>query len=374
MTKRMEDSMKRFRKLYLCLLICITILASVCLSSSAASVFSETNSSSQSDIEMMAENFASSELNWSSVTLSNIRALYNFNGDSIAYSVDVENNNTQQNGYVILSTKPNDEPIVQYSKDTTSPYDAISNGGDMCIYNIAGDYYAKSEKNSSFYDIGNKQILSDSDVDQFKQADANRDYNAPDISRAKNNRQELLTNKINSKCKPFTATILSGVPFYTQDSNSCVPTSAAMELKYLYPSYVPNDFNLETLPVLRNEMGWTAKGGVKYSNIALGIYNAMKYDWNYPGDINDYNTETSRSSATFNRVMGQIDNGKPFLITCTETSSNITYHQHCMCVVGYNASNSYLIVHDTWCTSNVTVNYNSTTAIGNSFFFTLWIV
>jgi hypothetical protein len=379
------------KKKFLSLCLALSLIATILVGSGFT-----TAASSATDliaISNIAQNAANSEMGWPNATLSNTKPLYDFNGKLIAYSVDVLNNDTNQQGYELISTSPDDDPIMEFSKDAQSPYDSVSTN-DICLFSGLSGYYSTSSlaTDANSYDIIRNKQLSSSDISSIKLSDSKKDYKEDDILNGQKLRSDFSKNQklfnlsviLNKKheVKPLSSgnewEILDDVPYYYCTSNSdfvsgCTPTAAAMALKYIYSGDLNNTSGDTMKGLLSAAMLDTPSTGTFDFMIPTGIYNCMQ---SWTGILLEgiHNTGYGRSNATWTIATQQIAADLPYIILDAE--SNVQYHNHAMCVVGYQHMSAiqYIVVHTGWEStgrSSVYINYNSATDLGSNFCFTL---
>lgn len=356
---------KRFVAICTSLLISAAAILPGGLPVNATSVAS--HSISASTIDTMAIHAANTEMGWPSVSIGDTHAIYDFNNSIIAYSVDVHNIDSNKTGYILLSSSPNDEPIMEFSRDKPSPYDSIDSAADTCLFSGMGGYYAKSKADSHYYELENQQTLPQNTVVTLKQTDMQKKYTTANVKGASAERKALaLGTQYSLATVTASESVTLPVPFYTQNDYSCCETAAAMALRYDFPSYVPPD-KASIVNELKDKMNWVPFNGTDPANVPTGIDAAMIH-WGYYA-IDSHNTGFGRDSATFDLVRVNLSSGLPLLIIDMEPRGNAKYYQHAMCIVGFQGS-QYITVHDTWSTSNVTINYYSETDLGDNFCFT----
>jgi hypothetical protein len=364
-------------------------------SKTIASVNVSTNVN-ESDITKIALNAATKYFGWNNASVSKIKNLYDFNDSIVAYNVDICNNNTNKNGYIMVSNFNDDEPIIQMSENSNSIYDKTINTNDECIYDGVGSYFAKNSKSvdNNYYEISSKTKLTDDILRDFKANDKQKVYKSANEQSSHNERQSLsstynvikntsinvenivqvnnLTNMNGTKTTNLAyanvGKILQGVLSYNWYLG-CTPTSACMALEYDYGPLIPDDYNV-VIQKLAYNMGTTSSGGTHFYAIPGGICGAM-YD--YGIDVTAYNGGLGRSGSTFSQYMTEINNNHPTLISvfgCTLTSPSYTngYGNHTLCGIGYRQysdGGQYLIAYDTSSyDGQVWLNYNSS-GLGN---------
>lgn len=109
--------------------------------------------------------------------------LYDFNNKLVAHNLDLQNIDTNEEGYVIISQDDNDEPILEFSLDAQSPYARFDSGNDITfIYSEMLGYYTKesvisdNKSDNIYYDIINDHKLSDAAVKFMIESDNTRKY------------------------------------------------------------------------------------------------------------------------------------------------------------------------------------------------------
>ena len=155
--------------------------------------------------------------------------------------------------------------------------------------------------------------------------------------------------------------LISDVPAYLQNNftgaNDCGPVASAMVLGYWdsfgydklvdggdgSSSYTTNPGGVTALVNdLKAAQGWDPVEGTDI----VGRRDGIKAVANNPEYGNEYDFNTGNVIYDFDTwVKTEIDAGRPLLLT---TYNHPIYHDHIVTVVGYDDTNSRLIIHDNW--------------------------
>ncbi len=176
----------------------------------------------------------------------------------------------------------------------------------------------------------------------------------------KNNRAWSRLENGNTIVQPMNLVIekiISGVPFYAW-KDGCAPTSGAMVMAYwAYHGYSNLPTGNTLIDQLASQMRTDQNGKTFVVNIPAGImHEALTHG--YPNWV-AYNDSSGRSYSTYSDYTNEIYAGRPILASVFGSS---TYQNHTMAGVGYRFDDyqDWIIVHDTWDTSNNKyLDYNS---------------
>lgn len=335
---------------------------------SPVSICAKTNS--YDNVQQIAENAPSYVLGhnkgWNNTSASNIKPLYDFNNQLVAYSVDIKNKENNQPAYVIIGESKDDAPILEFCPGHLSPYDKISSD-QVCVYDRATCYYSKDGSQNSYYDIKNHSKLSTNFVKYLIAESKNKKTVSPKSSIAKTERSKLAVKNDNIKVSPSTvmsSKILDNVPDYYW-RRGCSPTAAAMVLKYTYYLPLYNVSYVTLIDQLASAMSTDSGGGTRPDNIPAGIRTALEYHgqqvftWNDPDGA-------GKDGNTYQEFCSEINDDHPVIInvygsTQKSRSYPTGFGDHSMAGIGYQltSSYSYVVVHDTGTDGDVYLNYDS---------------
>lgn len=324
---------------------------------------------------------------WKDVTSFNKKPLFNFNGNLVAYSVDIKSNISGKEGYIIISATDENSPILEFSQDHTSPFDIV-NTNQECIYDGAISYYLKGNQSlnensdNNYYDIQSKSALSQDEVKAHKEANLSKKYVSSAPKKSKAEREKLIVGSVGSltagqsvsttieiESNNTTSTLL-GVPDY-EWRDGCSPTAAAMVLKYDYYSVLSTVSSTLLIDQLAKAMSTNTNYGTKdygktsSPNIPVGI-NAVMNNL-YGTKVNAYNEGSGgTNTSTFAKFVNEINNARPLLVNLVDCMVRTPeyptgFGEHSVTGVGYDVTSysNYIIVHDTAVEGNVYVNYES---------------
>lgn len=346
----------------------LTALLAPCVIAISCSFISVPDMTSFSAVKTAAQS-AALYFHWPDVSISKTKNLYDFNGKLIAFSVDIKNDITNRTGYVIISNVGKDEPVYEYSMDSSSPYDKAL-PDDTCLYGGPDSYYAKSAAKNNYYDVTEKAKLSKVAVGSLKSEAKDHVYKSQNLEYANkikaragfrlafafdNRFMPLIKLAGSSKHKKslhYNSTkVLHGIPDYGF-YDGCSPTAAAMALKYIYPRKTPSD-QYQLIDTLAGYMRTVSGGATHASNIPKGIVKAMAHY----GVRNTISYNETAQKSTFAMFKKTIDFGLPLLVNVTKSSN---YANHSMCGIGYDTLlGNFIIVHDTNGSGNVYINMAS---------------
>lgn len=323
---------------------------------------------------------------WENIKILKDTNLYDFDNKLVAHNLDLQNIDTNEEGYVIISQDDNDEPILEFSLDAQSPYARFDSGNDITfIYSEMLGYYTKesvisdNKSNNIYYDIINNDKLSDTAVKFMIESDNTRKYKSQRSNNEVKKLRSILSNPQDetnsatddSSIKPYSSdtveSILS-VPDYSW-TYGCVPTSAAMILEYDYPSKMPSDENT-LMYELSNAMGTDplggpSGGGTQISKIPQGIRKVCK---NHGVTVLTWNDGYGRSNSTYSEYISEIDSNHPLMVILLKSTLKTPaysdgFGNHGMAGVGYSYNkgdnSKYIIVHDTAVEGDVYLNFNA---------------
>lgn len=338
------------------------------------------NALDQDAIELIGKNIAivisaHLENKWDDVEITNVVPLYSFDEKLVAYSIDIRNLETNENGYVIFGTMKDDEPIIEFSLNSFSPYyDFQLNDEKICIYDEVLCYYIKEEgKKKSIVEINSNTELKDDEIVELIKGAKEKTYKSEKPENSMKVRMALQSTTLDlnglqsindtsvSAYATATSKIISGVADYRW-RKGCVPTCADMVLNYHYPTLLPSGNVL--IDQLAVAMNTTSTGSTSLSNILTGI-KKVGLQQSTPVSITVWNDGAGRSASTFSEYVSEMNSYNPVLImvigsTATAPSYPNGFKDHELAGVGYSTYyGNYLIVHDTGCDGDVYVNFDS---------------
>ncbi len=202
---------------------------------------------------------------WSDISITKTTPLYDLHNNIVAYCVDMKNNDSDDNAYVIINAYSSDNPILQYAPEAISPYFNIS---DKAIYLFAGTYF--SERNEIITDLSTSKTISKSKLSSkfgsVKWINADKQLLSSTAAS---------TEKIETSVSPLgydtQEKILTGVPNW-QWTRGCTPTAVGMQLANLYPSLN----NTNTISLLADAYHTTSSGDTFDGFVASGTKKVIK--------------------------------------------------------------------------------------------------
>ncbi len=294
--------------------------------------------------------------------------LYDFNDQLIGNCIDFSSSDKTVRGYVIISESELDSVILEFSFDDASVYSQLESSKKNKLY--YGDVQTKCYENKNdIINVVNENKLTDEEIKYHKEK--SRKENTKDKS--KSFRDVLLINdkeKVETAASQLldaeimysrsypSATIISGVPDYQWDKG-CVPTAAAMILKYHFPTSLPSSSNV--ISGLATYMGTKSNGATPVANVVPGIEDYVSSEGLYINATED----GINSASTFSEYTSQINSYHPVLVSLnnsTATSSSYPggFNDHTMAGVGYYSYiDDYIIVHTCGQDGNVYVNFDA---------------
>ena len=360
--------MKRFKKF---LVPFLTLAVIFCTSSfmPVKQAVASTKTSEISAIETIAKNapqylLGSDKKEWSDVSVVNKKPLYDFEQKLIAYSVDLKSNINGEKAFAIISTSENDGPIYEFAKGRFSPYGTST---DTCIYDGVTGYYLHNT-DGNYFDLTNKVKITAADVTKNITTSETKKYISARPDNAKNARaylEQTSTVKTNAPLGSIISSRFLPIPDYLW-YKGCAPTSAAMVLKYRFPSQLSAVASMNLIEELAIAMKTDPEGGTAAGEIPKGMTSVMK---NYGVNISC----STNSSAPYQTAVAYINQDHPFVIVvwgCTQNAPGYPngFGTHAMACNGYimitpqpGISGNFLSVHDTACDGDVLIDYDSST-------------
>lgn len=358
--------MKRFRKFLVSFLTLTVIFCTSSFMPVKQAVAASTKTSEISAIEAIAKNapqylLGSDKKEWSDVSVVNEKPLYDFEQKLIAYSVDLKSNINGEKAFAIISTSENDGPIYEFAKGRFSPYGTST---DTCIYDGVTGYYLHNT-DGNYFDLTNKVKITDADVTTISKT---KKYISAKPDNAKNARaylKQTSTVRTNATLGSINSSRFLPIPDYYW-YKGCAPTSAAMVLKYRFPSQLSAVASMNLIDKLAIAMRTDSAGQTFGGDIPIGMTSVMRdYGVNISCSIN--------GQAPYQTAVSYINQNHPFVICvwgCTQTSPGYPdgFGNHAMACDGYititpqaGVSGNFLSVHDTACDGDVLIDYDSST-------------
>ncbi|OGO77547.1 MAG: hypothetical protein A2Y23_07725 [Clostridiales bacterium GWB2_37_7] len=249
--------------------------------------------------------------------------------------------------------------LYEFAIGSSSPYGKIKESAEnVAIYNGALDYYVKNkvEKEGKevykYKDLKTDIELADENIEILKKESKNKVYKSKNEKSANSLRDILISAQkpadLEMTVMSVSSKIISGVPDY-QWYQGCSPTSAAMVLKYRWPS-LPDESTL--IEELAGNMGTNGSGGTNIGMIPMGISSTMH---DHGMIVSSWNDGAGRTKSTLSEYSLQINSNKPVVVTVVNNTQPAPgypsgYKTHTMAGVGYYKSSvdgNFIIVHDT---------------------------
>lgn len=215
-----------------------------------------------SDIHSIALSVPSSftiTKDWHDISITKTTPLYDLRNHIVAYCVDIRNNKSNSNAYIIINAYFSDHPILQYAPEAISPYFNTSN---KAVYLLAGTYFSEIDgniKNLITNEIVSKSKLL-SDFSSVTWVNTNR------MTPSYNDSSPASTLGYDTQEK-----ILTGVPNW-QWTRGCTPTAVGMQLANLYPSLN----NTNTISLLADAYHTTSSGITYDGFVSSGTKKVIK--------------------------------------------------------------------------------------------------
>ncbi len=327
---------------------------------------------------------------WKKAEITMTAIIYNVDKEISAYLYEITVNGKYA-GYIIVSAKRDNYPILEFSKGESPLKIAFKHRISVKkLYRINANTYVVEDINNNFYTMNGKtinftklkmymkKITMEENVKKhltLRKAEAERLWEV-----VENSLQLQPTQSYT--CYDWQQTLIWGVPaFYWDDG--CSPTAAAMVLEYYDESGYPNlgypdwyyfedsdvgdnngydnppDEHKDLTEELHVAMGTSDETGATYPwKIDDGI-NKVVQQKGYSGSwaSNDYYVDWSE-------VVNEVLEARPFVLSMT--GGDQPYGDHSVTVVGYahcpSQNLKLLILHDTWSLDDVYLTFGSWTA------------
>lgn len=302
--------------------------------------------------------------NWVNIDITKVTPLYDLETNVIAYCVDMQNAETDENAYVFVNADKTGYPILQYSPEGKSPYFDVES--EQALYLVAGRYCSMEDGVITELATGETISLQNLLAERETAAEAasineeqatesvidTTDYSAL--------RADFIEGSLSARGYDTKEVVIKKVPNW-QWYKGCAPTAVAMQIANLLPS-VPSS-GTSMISTLAGYMN-TTNGSTQLNKIANGaqtyIYdcgftkqtlavwqsvNALGFP-RYGSTYNPYSAYTS-----------EIDLGRAVCIQSENATVSTPgyangWDSHMITGVGYsfstvNSQEKYVIVHTT---------------------------
>lgn len=312
---------------------------------------------------------------WDKAEIGKISELHDFNGELNAYLFELTKNGNYS-GYVVVSAKKTNYPILEFSRGK-SPIMVAKEAGIHAdkVYYLGGTIYI-FKKEKRYYDLFGREVdfnalqselkkaLSD---EKIKKEFENRTLEAEKIWKA-------YEGSANQKFSYYERRIYGVPAFYWDDG--CAPTAAAMVLEYWgYRGYVninlPDSWYFEPSDLSGNSFDDPVnehRDLTEELHIEMGTDNSGATWWYLIDDgINNVLNKRGYSSWASNRwlpqpswseITGEINQSRPFVLSMWNGGNGsgwtIPYGNHAVTVIGYaigTNNEKFLLLYDTWDTN-----------------------
>lgn len=335
------------------------VLASISLATVSNSISVQAEEVNTSIVEA-ATDLAKDNMGWDEVAVKNIKELYNFNNELIAYSVDLENKEDSSKGYEIINAN-NYNNVLEFSKEKCSMFSTISNN-NKCVYTGFLNYYSK-DINGEYFDLTNDKKLTNTDIDKLKNISRNINNLSNYVSENYASANYAIASANDTADSQTKEKIIADVPderWY----KGCTPTAVGMVLEYDFYDYVPEFRPL--VRVLASNMGTDSDGNTyidkeHYIDGIIKTMNGYGVD-----DISVVLDGKGRDQSTYEEFVNEIDNNYPLITnlynsTMTTDAYPYGFGNHSLASVGYKYTEDqqFIIVHTSGIEGDVYCDFNS---------------